>query len=408
MPYILKKTNGETLTTVADGSLYLGTDLVFVGKNYAGYGEILNQDLLKLLENFANATAPVSPLRGQLWYDSFSKKLKVYGASTFKTVARLEYAALTPAESSIGDLWWDTSINQLKMFTGAAYTVVSGANGAISTDAAGAIVGIVSATVIADDLELYSILKHVISDEVVAITSNAQITVNESDPLYSTFPKLYKGINLVSSDPITGSSTATSYYFWGTAADSARLGNSPASDYVRKDDPLPTSNTATFHVGTLIATTVTTTIIQAPTIGTFRGNWILDTGATLSASYADIAERYHADKQYVAGTVLVLGGANEVSECTIRADTAVAGIVSTKYAHLMNATVGNDETHPPIALAGRVPCLVVGPIIRGDRLVTSARAGYAEAWRPGDCPSAVIGKAMQTTNNMIDTIEVKV
>ena len=78
MPYILKKSNGHSLTTVLDGSIDTTTPLTFVGKNYAGYGQILDQNLVFLLENFANATPPSKAITGQLWFDSSAKNLKVY------------------------------------------------------------------------------------------------------------------------------------------------------------------------------------------------------------------------------------------------------------------------------------------------------------------------------------------
>jgi hypothetical protein len=153
---------------------------------------------------------------------------------------------------------------------------------------------------------------------------------------------------------------------------------------------------------------VSASIIQSIGTGTFRGSWVLDNGATLESSYADLAERYHADDVYSAGTVLVIGGVNEVTVSAKRADTTFAGVVSEKYSHLLNSTAGSKETHPAVALAGRIPCQVVGPISKGDLLVTSDVHGRAETWKPGDSPNAVIGKALSSTNNALDTIEIKV
>ena len=78
MAYTLYKTNGVKLTTVEDGSLNLTTDLQLVGKNYAGYGQVVNENLVKLLENFSNSAAPTKPLAGQIWYDSLNKKIRYY------------------------------------------------------------------------------------------------------------------------------------------------------------------------------------------------------------------------------------------------------------------------------------------------------------------------------------------
>ncbi len=73
MPYTIFKTNGVRLTVIEDGKLNLITDLQLVGKNYAGYGQVVNENFVKLLENFSNNTSPLKPLVGQLWYDSANK-----------------------------------------------------------------------------------------------------------------------------------------------------------------------------------------------------------------------------------------------------------------------------------------------------------------------------------------------
>ena len=138
------------------------------------------------------------------------------------------------------------------------------------------------------------------------------------------------------------------------------------------------------------------------------GAWTLGSGATFQATYADLAERYHADQPYYPGTVLVIGGHNEVTTTVDRANTAVAGIVSTNPAYTLNAQAGDDTTHPYIALKGRVPCRVIGPILKGDLLVTSAVPGYAERARTGDHPSAVLGRALEEFGGAEGVIEVMV
>jgi hypothetical protein len=138
------------------------------------------------------------------------------------------------------------------------------------------------------------------------------------------------------------------------------------------------------------------------------GAWILGSGATFQATFADLAERYHADQPYYPGTVLVIGGHNEVTTTVDRANTAVAGIVSTNPAYTLNAQAGDDTTHPYIALKGRVPCRVIGPILKGDLLVTSAVPGYAERARTGDHPSAVLGRALEEFGGSDGIIEVMV
>jgi hypothetical protein len=138
------------------------------------------------------------------------------------------------------------------------------------------------------------------------------------------------------------------------------------------------------------------------------GAWTLASGATFQATYADLAERYHADQPYYPGTVLVIGGHNEVTTTVDRASTAVAGIVSTNPAYTLNAQAGDDSTHPYIALKGRVPCKVIGPILKGDLLVTSAVPGYAERAQTTDHPNAVLGRALEEFGGTDGVIEVMV
>jgi len=144
------------------------------------------------------------------------------------------------------------------------------------------------------------------------------------------------------------------------------------------------------------------------TEGQFVGQWSLSSGSTLSATYSDLAERYHADAIYDYGTVLVVGGTNEVTTTDIRANTSIAGVVSKAPAYMMNEDAGSDETHPYLALKGRIPCNVVGIIHKGDRLVTSKRHGYAEAFQIGDSPNAVLGIALEDHLADFGMIEIKV
>ena len=125
-----------------------------------------------------------------------------------------------------------------------------------------------------------------------------------------------------------------------------------------------------------------------------------------SAQYADLAENYQADADYTPGTVLVFGGDKEVTTTTTSHDTRVAGVVSTNPAYLMNS----ESIGVPIALTGRVPCQVQGPVGKGTVLVTGTTPGVAQAMDHAQFqPGCVLGKALESikTNN-IETIEVVV
>lgn len=116
MAYVITKTDGTTLATVADGTVNTSTDLTLIGKNYFNYGSAQNQNFVKLLENFSNTSAPSAPITGQLWYDKTSTvaKLKVYDGSRFKEVGGPYVAASEPtAYWKQGDFWLKTSTGQL-------------------------------------------------------------------------------------------------------------------------------------------------------------------------------------------------------------------------------------------------------------------------------------------------------
>jgi hypothetical protein len=114
-----------------------------------------------------------------------------------------------------------------------------------------------------------------------------------------------------------------------------------------------------------------------------------------SAEYADLAERFAADAVYPAGTVVMLGGAKEITIATDELSDDVFGVISTRAAYTMNGAAGNDETHPPIAMTGRVPVLVTGTVRKGDRLV-AAGMGLARAARKDEITALnVIGRALE-------------
>ena len=124
-------------------------------------------------------------------------------------------------------------------------------------------------------------------------------------------------------------------------------------------------------------------------------------GTATYAKYADLAERYAADATYEEGTVVAFGGEAEVTSAQGYGSTKIAGVVSTKPAFAMNEAAGNSETHPFIALQGRVPCKVVGTVSKGDILVASEISGTATVWLEDSVDprmTAYIGIAIEDKN----------
>jgi hypothetical protein len=128
-------------------------------------------------------------------------------------------------------------------------------------------------------------------------------------------------------------------------------------------------------------------------------------GVATSAQYADLAESYLADDAYPPGTVVSFGGDQEVTICTVDSDTAVAGVVSTNPAYEMNAGLQGQYVCQ-VALMGRVPCQVKGPVSKGS-LMVSAGDGFARASTAPD-PGTIIGKALENFEGDQGIIEVVV
>jgi hypothetical protein len=119
MAYTINKTDGSILTSVPDGQVdTFSSDIGLIGKNYSGFGEILNENFIKMLENFASVSRPKNPLKGELWFDSSESRLKVYNGTDFATVGSAAIAALQPTSLNPGDLWFDELGGQLYFYDG--------------------------------------------------------------------------------------------------------------------------------------------------------------------------------------------------------------------------------------------------------------------------------------------------
>jgi len=405
MPYTLYKSNGLKLTVVDDGTLNVVTSLSLVGQNYSGYGQVINQNLVKLLESFASSTAPDKALPGQLWYDSTNKKMKYYDGDKWNQVVTANISTSKPLSLVNGELWFDSVNRKLYIKYENSYILIGPGAGGGSGGTSGSS-SISTSQITADTDEIKNVIEFTIDDTIEAIVSTSEFNVKSDDPVIAQYTKIKNGITLQGANPVTGVSSSTNVYFWGTAADSLRLAGSPATDYVKSTDINIVAGSIT-SLGN-----ITYISSGSPTTpGQIDGAWRLTVGSTLQATYADLAERYEADNEYEPGTVLVIGGEKEVTISRDRCDTRVAGIVSTNPAYMLNSEAGSDKTHPYIALKGRVPCKVVGNIRKGDLLITSAFPGAATAMTNPDItnPNAVLGRALENYNSgEVGIIEVMV
>ena len=514
MAYKINNTFGTLLVTLADGTIDVATtDLTLIGKGYAGFGEKLNENLVKLLENFNNTTAPANKVQGQMWYDKTNNQINVYTGSKWKPVGSTSNSATAPTNAVQGDMWFDTTNTQLYVYTGSAWTLIG------PTTVAGSGVTQVFAESPEDNTGVKrSILKMVANDTVVGVVSNLAFTPSSTETLGAAlvsagFSSIAQGIQL--------SSTVSSAKFRGTATDSDALGGVAAANYLRSNANDTTSGTLgilndtglTIGAGsdvtmslssddfTIAQTTQdkdiiftvndggttkealritgatgriehlrvgdltvdgTNTIINtstlsvedniielnrnissnagmpnftglkvnrgetssateqnlywvwdetfaddgsttygnaggawtafksgggqdelsAPTLVDIRANIVHATSTT--AMYADLAERYETDIPVEVGDVVILGGHAEITKCQQELSDAVFGVVSESPAFLMNANAGNNDTHPMIALKGRVMIKLQGTGRAGDRVV-SAGDGEARVANLDEC-----------------------
>ena len=590
MAYTINLTDGTVFATISDGTINTSSSMILVGKNYAGYGEFLDENFIHLLENGSNTTAPAAPLTGQLWWDKTNNLLKVYNGTIFKTISAATASASAPTSNVTGDLWYDTTNQQLKVWTGAAFLVVGpgytsaqGTSGAIPET----ILNNVGAT-------RYITSLYVNNVRVAIVYDGASFTPEAA--LLAAFPTIYPGVTL--------SSSVSGAVFAGSATNAQLLDSLDSTDFMRA-----TANTATtgrlqvnnangIYIGTsnvvnisqssndgVIASSVSTgnliiqtnvsgttytvatalggngafAIANAATVGTtlvvtgnttggnlltggqvsatgnitganfignvippaggavsttgnitggniltgglisaggtitsaanITGNYLLGNGSQLTglsaavsvtkfvngssegnagssggnisfsvggvanvlvlstttayfssdvsvtaiqktgsnlvgnigssanyfnrvfatattALYADVAERFAADELLEPGTVVELGGAKEITRSQQDLSENVFGVISTRPAYTMNGGAGEDDTHPPVAMTGRVPVKAVGIIRRGDRLV-SAGSGVARAAQPGEATAFnVIGRSLEDKHSEeLGTIE---
>jgi hypothetical protein len=469
MAYTVTTSAGSALATVADGTVNnSATSLTLIGKNYAGYGIFLNENYVKLLENFSNGTAPSAPLTGQLWYDNASKTLKVYDSTLtqWKPISSSAAGSTAPLGPITGDLWWDSANAQLKVYSGSSWVTI----GPSYTSTAGTSGAVVETLLDTPGGGSHVVVKFYISNSVIAILSRDSFTPATT---ISGFSSINPGLNLISS------STLPNARFTGDASNALALGGVSSSQFLRSDIDATTAykitagggvtvgsdleivsaanavtmtNTTTnkdfdFYVKKggvdtkvigISGTTATVTFSNAVTVSgalTSTGAAVLSSttqlqgvstfgaqllpnanntieigsstakfanvwattmrGVAIEAQYADLAERFEADVPMVPGTVVELGGSKEVTSAVQELSEAVFGVISTAAGFLMNGAAGNDQTHPPIAVNGRVPVRVVGTIKKGDRLV-SAGHGLARAANRSEMTAFnVIGRALE-------------
>jgi len=493
MAYTIDRYNRTVLTVVEDGTVDDTTDIKLVGKNYAGYGEIQNENFVYLLENFAGANPPPKAISGQIWFDSNTSKLKFYDGSKFRTTGGAEISNTSPTGLTEGDFWWDTANEQLYAYNGTDFILVG------PQDAGDGVTQMQSRTVRDVNGLTHSVILSVVNDVVVHVISNDAFTIDGTDAenAITGFDVIKRGITLVNTQASSGGVTSTDHLFWGTVSNAKKLDGVDAANYVvttpgsptifnevaqfsdagltvgdsqdlqifipsGTDNKVaiindigdtiffsakPTSGSPTNSIRitpdsllpgvTNIAANPLTYVNRSVNIGSVgapfneihANNFIgvsekasklivgtnedelegavapnpntiavrdgsgdiranLFRGVALTARYADLAEKYTTDTDYPVGTVMAVGG--EAETRAAKTSDLVIGVISDKPAFLMN----EDGEGQAIALKGRVPVRVKGPVSKGQPVY---------AWEDGVCTTiasnGLVGVALETNND---------
>jgi hypothetical protein len=220
MAYQINKTDGSIVATVADGQIdNISTDITLIGKNYSGFGESLNENFIKILENFSSITQPTQPVRGQIWYDASEAKLKVYSGTAFVPVSSATIAGTQPETLGVGDLWFNDSDKQLYFFDG-TNTILLGPDYSDSQGVSG-----LRVTSILDTLNQTRVITSLFNNGVLlGIFSKDTFTPKNNIEGYEG--SIIPGFN---------ASTLSGIKFDVTTTNSEKLNNVDASLYVRSD-----------------------------------------------------------------------------------------------------------------------------------------------------------------------------
>jgi len=222
MAYTVNKTNSSASPNqyiVQDGVVNTQTDLSFIGKGYAGYGELIAENFLHLSENFAGTSEPTKPIQGQLYYDSTNNRLKVYTGNLFVPAGgNVPYQSTQPSGIQQGDLWIDSDIGQLFFYDGSQSVLVG------PPSSTGSLNGFVFENVTDSTTASQPVTKWYSDGTLIAIVSDTEFTPQVA---ITGFPTVKKGITFTASP--------TGIKLHGTATDADALGGVAAASFRRSD-----------------------------------------------------------------------------------------------------------------------------------------------------------------------------
>ena len=214
MSYTITLTDGSIFATIADGTINNTSSMTLVGKNYAGYGQFLDTNFIRLLESASNSIAPGAPITGQLWWNNTPNAgvLSLYMGTDWKTLSAMSVSATTPSSSiysTTGDLWYDTTNQQVNIWTGTAWLLV-GPQFTAGTGVTGAFANVITDT----NTLTHKVIELVVNSAVVGILSEDVAFTPQSTIL--GFSNVNPGLQLA--NIVSGVGGTSVPAFWGTGS----------------------------------------------------------------------------------------------------------------------------------------------------------------------------------------------
>lgn len=408
--------------TVQPNDTNTETSLTFVGKNKTGYGEIIATNFLQLLENFANSTAPLRPIEGQLWFDNSASvnQLKVYDGTNWVPSGGLKKALNKPSasESVAGDLWVDTGSKQLYLWTGSTWVLV----GPEYSD--GLTTGAVPEQITGTDDLTYNIVKLQASGQTVAIVSSDSFTPKQNIAGFSTLNPGFNlsGLNLDGVSKFYGTSEKAEALVIGNSTVAAgnflRADTTSITDFpikIKTDDGVEVGSAGGFRMfvenqaGIIQLNALdeeidfrlnnqnqTTTVMRISSQGTVginntNPNATLDVTGTITASGKITANNTDDSTDKSTGSLVVKGGLGVAKKLYVGSDTSIEGTltvrnISPETSELYNIGSGSkkyNEIHANTFQGGTFNGTLVGDFA-GNAGTASALASATTFSMTGD------------------------